>query len=384
MYFSYTIPYVLFVCFSLGVFLLSSTTSKFPVLNTTRLELRYFYLLSVIVFLGCRGLVGADWISYKKAFDNAPVLFAEKEKINYFLNHSLFEKGYCYFTIIIKTISHNYLLLQFIALFIDIIILHYFFMEYCNKYYFLAWALYFIFSGFMFEIIILRNAKSILLFCLSIKYAYERKIFKYYALNLLALSFHASAIVYLPFYFILRIKRHKTIEILFFIIGNAMFLFHIAWLKTFLNLIPLPGRIGAITSWYLEQKNTSKAFGLSIGYFERFFTFILFYKYLDVMIHKDDRVKIFWFLYLVYLAFYLYCSEVFIVIERMPNLFVCSYWILYVKLYDELKVSQKKIFMLCLLFYGVLKTVSLMNYNWAFYENFLLVDNGLIRGKEYL
>lgn len=376
MYLINTLPYIIF--FSLFVILLLVSNINYAYENiktnkSTNMLAIYSLFLFSIVFIGCRGYVCADWLFYKPFFDKAPSLNSEKSIILDFLRKSMYEKGFSLYVIILKTIFDNYLFLQFVSFLIDVIILHYFFKEYCSEHYFLCWCLYWIFQGFVFEIITIRNTKSIMLFLLSIKYLYQRKPCKYFILNIIGFLFHTSSIIYIPLYFLTYLKRKKKLEIMLFVVGNVVFFLHISWIKNLLlQIAPLiSGRLATMLNIYLSNEKFSSAQGISIGLFERTLTFFIFFKYADEL-EKDSGVnKIFYILFLLYIYTYLFFSEMFIMIERIPNLFVCSYWIIYPKIYGKLKKDWKLLFLIILFLYGVLKTLMLMNMKSTYYDNFL-------------
>lgn len=382
MYLSNTLPYIiLFVLFSISAI----GENGLPSRKSSNELLKYFIFISYTYFFCCRAFIASDWLYYYPYFEKAPTLFDGSGNIKIFLQNSLFEKGYAFYNILLKTIYPNYLFLQFVSAFIDFLILHYFFKQYIPRYYILGWALYLIFQGYVFEIIILRNAKSIMLFLISIKYINQKKPLKYFILNLLGLCFHTSAIFYLPIYFLGSIKRRPKIEIIVFFIGNIVYLLNIQWIKEILfNLPILPGRAQSMLNIYLSSETFSSAYGLTIGYLERTFSFVLLYKYSFKLIDKDPKYRLFWYLFFLYICIYLFCSEMSILLERIPNLFVCSYWILYPCFYGSLKKDNKILFILIFLFYGVLKTMSLMNAKWAFYENFLSSYSSPQYRKQYL
>ena len=318
------------------------------------------------------------------AFNKAPKLFDGLDRVQNYLENNGFEKGYSLYTVILKTIFPNYLFLQFISAFLDYIVLHYFFKEYVPKYYGLAWAIYLIFQGYVFEIIIIRNTKSIMLFLLSIKYIGNKKPLKYFALNILGFLFHSSAILYFPIYFLCQIKRKPKVELIIFLIGNIFYLLQIKWItEILLNLPILPGRLQSMLNIYLSSEKFSSAYGLTIGYLGRTASFIILYHYSFEFIKEDKNKLIFWYLFLVYIYVYLYFSEMMIILERVPNLFVCSYWVLYPYFYGKINKEKKYIFILCLLFYGSLKMISLFNVKSSYFETFLFSYNDIATRKQY-
>lgn len=382
MYLFNTIPYIfLFLLFSFSAI----GENGLPFQKYSKEFFKYIIFLSFLYFFCCRAYIAADWLSYYPFFERAPTLFDGSQNIHKFLQNSIFEKGYAFYNVVLKTICSNYLFLQFVSAFLDFIVLHHFFKQYIPRHYILGWALYLIFQGYVFEIIILRNAKSIMFFLISIKYINQKKPLKYFGLNFLGFLFHTSSIIYFPLYFLGRLKRKPKIEIFLFIFGNIVYLLNIQWIKEILiNGLPiLNGRLKSMLNIYLTSDKYSSAYGLTIGYLERSLSFILLYRYSFKLIKENSNFRIFWYLFLMYIFTYLFLSEIYILLERIPNLFVCSYWILYSHFYGSLKKRKKRIFVCIFVVYGILKIMSLMNAKWAFYENFLFFYSNPSYRKQY-
>jgi hypothetical protein len=348
---------------------------------------KYFVFLSFIFFIGCRGYVAQDWVLYYPFFKSVPSLFLGLDKIYNFLStRNAYEVGYACYNIILKTISANYLMFQFISVAIDYFILDRFFNKYMPKYYAFCFLLYFIFQGLIFEIILLRNVKSILLFLISLDYLYNRKALKYFLLNILGLLFHSSAIIYFPCYFLLNKRINKRILFFIFIIGNIIYLFQIAWLKKILIALLSPldlGRYSLLLNSYLHSDYYQAPYGITIGYLERFTSFLVIYFCIDNIIFHDKRMTVFWNAFVLYSFFYLFFSEFYIIIERIPNLFVFSYWVLYPKIFDIFSKNKKMIFMTTILVYGILKLIIMNDEVWAYYENIFFGVMDPIQRKQY-
>lgn len=374
MHIEYAIPYILFTIF---LILFAVDGNVFVKNNNFYKSLRSFSLTTVailsIFFIGCRGFVEADWYYYFPYFERTPSLFDGEEKIRYFFKTNAWENGYAIFNIICKTFTSSYFGFQFICFSIDFLVLHFFFKKYCGKYYFLGWVLFWIFQGFVFEIIILRNTKSIMLFLISIKYAHQKKVIKYMLLNLLGLMFHSSAALYLPLYFFFQLKRIKKLELALFCIGVFIYILQIPIVKPILKIVAktLPGRYSWMASAYLDSKQFSSAYGITFGFIERFFSFILIFKFSDKIIKDDERMKIFWFLFLLYQFSYLYFSDMSILVGRIPNLFICSYWVFYSKVFGNLRKEWKYVFFILIVLYGCVRNLSLLSHSTSYYDNFI-------------
>lgn len=284
-----------------------------------------FSLLLLILFFGLRGYIGYDWYSYKPNFDKI-VTIGELLKGNTQVLHSGYELGFQIYTSFIKTLTNNYFIYNFINVSVDFIIL-YFVIKRFSKYPILSLLLFFGIYGVALEIDMIRNAKSIMLFLLSIKYIDERKILNFGVLNILGILFHYSSILYLPMYFILNIKWNKKFILFLFILGN---IYYLSDIRIVMRIIKeyntlLPTGVGAKLSGYFSIIPLDFPLGFSLYYFERVIMFLICWFVSDNLKNKKYGNIMLNSLY-ISIFFFLYLSEFSIVTMRFGLLFIYSYW----------------------------------------------------------
>lgn len=284
-----------------------------------------FSLLLLILFFGLRGYIGYDWYSYKPNFDKM-VTIGELLKGNTQVLYSGYELGFQIYTSFIKTLTNNYFIYNFINVSVDFIIL-YFVIKRFSKYPILSLLLFFGIYGVALEIDMIRNAKSIMLFLLSIKYIEERKILNFGVLNILGILFHYSSIFYLPMYFILNTKWNKKFILFLFILGN---IYYLSDIRIVMRIIKeyntfLPTGIGAKLSGYFSIIPLDFPLGFSLYYFERVIMFLLCWFVSDNLKNKKYGNIMLNSLY-ISIFFFLYLSEFSIVAMRFGLLFIYSYW----------------------------------------------------------
>jgi hypothetical protein len=315
-------------------------------------------LFLVILFLAFRGFVSTDWINYFQLYKVSPSLFDGFDSLIRFMSvgkYAGMEHGFLVYTIICKTISSNYFLLQIMSTVIDIVILYHFFKLYTPNNIILGLIFFILFGGLISEINLLRNSKSIAIFLISIKYIEKRKLFQFLALNIFGSLFHISAVLYIPLYFVINRQYPKKIILILFLLGNAMFLLSISWMRGILLTLSsiYDSRLSVLIQNYMSSPLYSRAFGITIGYIERTMSFLIIYIFHNKLIINRQNI-IFLNCAYIYWFVYLYCSEVYIILQRMPLLFIFSYWILYPQLFYVLSKEKKKIFLIFMLVYGVL------------------------------
>jgi len=209
---------------------ISSQNSNLRIRNNQNNKLDWFFILSffVIVFtVGLRGeSVGTDSENYKnfyiKFIDNDNGLFSVFNN-----TYSIKEPGFLIVNYISSKISNNFSVLFVIMSFLAWIFIFNSFSE--NKHIFYI-VIYFTFViGFYSSTMNgIRQAVSASIFLFSFKYISDYNFKKYFISILLAVIFHFSALLLIPFYFIvMRLPR------------NPVFWYSITLLALFFNNLDL-------------------------------------------------------------------------------------------------------------------------------------------------
>ena len=154
----YAFPYILYF-FSLAFLFLMPIQVGFK----NRYFITHFYtILTILLFIGFRGFIVTDWVVYYKFYSFVPDLFSVNES---FWNYLNWERGFLLYTLLIKTLTRNYFIFQFISFLIDLLFIDYFIKNNVSeKNYVLAYICFFVFQGFIIEVNLLRSSKAICLF----------------------------------------------------------------------------------------------------------------------------------------------------------------------------------------------------------------------------
>ena len=356
---SYSFPYIC-VFFLLMAFALPIRSGGFSTTNERIVQYSGAFLL-LFVFLGLRGFIFSDWTNYYLFFESAPTLYDGMVEVGNYLQSGIYsgwEDGFIIYSIIIKTIWNNYFFWQAISYLIDFCLLFWLFSTYVPHRIILCFVFTFVF-GLLIQVNLMRNIKAILFFVVSLRFIESRKLLPYILLNLLGCFFHISAIIYLPLYFIISRRFSRNFLILLFIIGNIIYLAQIHWCLPVLDFIAsvLNNRLSDLIKVYTSSSRWSVSYGITIGYLERTATFILMMLYRKKICVSKSGIILFNCL-MIYLFSYLYLSEMRILTDRIPVLFVFSYWFLYPQLYEILSKSKKSLFLFLFVIYSVLKFLS--------------------------
>lgn len=165
--------------------------------------------ISMLIVSGYRYYVGTDYATYKHLFSDTYPKMNElpSDEVGYYiLNKLVYKINTDYQSIFIVT-SLIILLLIFITIYRE-----------CNKYE-LGIYLFITLGHFYTSFNVIRQYIAIAITFYAVKYIFERKFYKYLIAVLLASSFHITAIIMIPFYFIVQIKMDTKKFICGIIIG---------------------------------------------------------------------------------------------------------------------------------------------------------------------
>ena len=191
----YSTPYIILNIVLLILSVLSFILKK----NFSHKILAFLSMIVFVVFFSFRGYVQTDTLNYFELFVSLPNIL---DGVPY---NPSYDTGFVLYMSLIKSLGFNYNHFIAISSFIDLILLTILFRRYFSyKYYALYLYLFLIFTGIEYEFNLMRNIKAVLLFFLSIKYIDSRQFGKFLILNLIAISFHWSSIIFFPLYFILH------------------------------------------------------------------------------------------------------------------------------------------------------------------------------------
>ncbi|MBB1539275.1 MAG: EpsG family protein [Prevotella sp.] len=175
-----------------------------------------FSFLILSIFVGFSDMLGGyDRYIYGELFDGVADIMNFHGNYNDALIFNVYPKemGYVGCNILISKITSNRYIFILLITFV-IYLLHYFSLKkYCINY---PYALL-LFMGlmFFFTFTYLRQMIGVGIGWLALQYIYKRKLYKFLICVLLATSFHNSAIILLPLYFI-PVKKFKVKNIVFF------------------------------------------------------------------------------------------------------------------------------------------------------------------------
>lgn len=312
----YSVPYIIILLLFL---ILSFLDTK--MFGSNRFYVRFISVCLFFWFFAFRGFVGSDFTSYYLFYRDLPNI--GKIESSDFVNWS-FEPGFILFSSIIKLFSNNYHFFVFVNTIVDTLLLGVVLKRYCNEYFVYALAVFFVF-GSEFEINLVRNIKAIMLFLISLNFLKERKIGLYFLVNFIGLTFHSTAIFFMPLYFFLH-KSSKKIFFIVFFVGCVLYFFQIKYIGFIAGLFgeTLGGVYLLKASFYLEGESS----GITLAFLYILIPFILIYFNYNKLINKNNYNIIFVNMFLLYCVANLYFTEILVFRSRFGALFVLSLCVL--------------------------------------------------------
>ena len=365
----YTIPYLILLLLLFYLSLYYEQTED----NSTRSKVSYGCLLLILIFFGFRGFIFDDWQIYYTLFQECSFENVWYNVYTYKNARWTCEPGFTLLMATCKSLFDNYYFFNFICTVIVTALLFNFFRQQKFNNFPFAVILYLCFGGIIMSTNLMRNTIAIMIFINDIKYIEERKPMPYFLLCLLAISFHLSALMYLPVYFFLHRRINKWVFVGIFFVGNFIFLTHTS---IFLNVMSLfisvdSGRLADMLKDYTSG-TMDVASGISIGYLERLFTSFLVFCYYDKLVEVRKNNAIFINSFIVYFVLTFYFSEFKEASLRMSYLFIFAYWILWRDLIECFSVeNNRKLFVGLLFVYCMLKMVGHTDVITSQYDNVL-------------
>lgn len=329
-----------------------------------RNRLLYLLVIYLALFLCCGYMSGSDWRTYEPMYENIDFnrlfyyYFSEPGYYLYMLPFRFLEIDFWWFFITTK------LLCFFI---ITRTILHYSQESRFTVFmYFIPWYAFYLFIDNP-----MRNLIAISIVLLSVRYLIERCFWKYLVLILLAMSFHISAILFFPMYFILSRKIPNAVYIAVFLLFNFLF-------SSREILISLISRFSGVS--YIGQKIQDYLIGdseyaqgrvLSLGMILHLVFFILLLYKKEYIVNRKNGLFIF-NAAVVYLLFYRLAVtiEIFTRFQLYFAVFFCIAisWLVY-----AFTLRSRPVFVTYLLAVALIGTIKLFaDYRYIPYTNYLV------------
>jgi hypothetical protein len=162
-----------------------------------------------LIFIGLRYNTGYDYTNYIRYFENTE--FSKDMFKVYLVNSGHAEPGYILLNALVKLFTNNYYVLQFsVTLFVCMVVYRYV-IKY-SEYPIVSFSLFIIFNFSSILMGQIRQSIAMAILLISIKYIFEKKLFRFILIIIAASMFHISAIIFLPIYFF-NCKYNRTLSV---------------------------------------------------------------------------------------------------------------------------------------------------------------------------
>lgn len=362
----YSFPYViLFILLGVCAFLYNNDADE-----DRKNILTFVASLAFFFFFGFRGYVYTDWVGYTDLFRN--VEWSDLFEFD-ITDEDLREPGFTLFCLIIKTLTGNYIFLNVASTAVYLLLLIRFCRQFGVQNIPFVLMLFLAMDGAVIALNLMRNSISIAIWLNALVYIRDKKPLPYFALCLLALTFHLSSIVFFPLYFVLNIKTNRWVFLgacLFF------FLFFLTKQSVILNVVQLLGLEGALggkAEAYTEVFVVPRVLNPS-GAFEKLALIALVFIYYDEIAERfNGGGHIILNILLLYFFGYYFFGEFKTLSDRMSTLFVFAHWIVWIELFNLLIIEGNKRLLTGFLFtYCLYMTAMNLNEPIMEYDNVLL------------
>lgn len=357
----YAIPYLLLVVFY-GAMALWSEQGKMPRTRVLCVAICFFVTL---VFWGFRGFCFYDWMSYYPTYLNLDISQTAS-------NITSIEPGFCLLMTLCKLIYDDYIFFAFVCSLINLLLLSRFLLKHVDNYP-LALLVCTIFGCFLLFTDLMRNALAVFVFINAIDYIRDRKPVRYFLLVALSVSFHYSALLFIPLYFFAARRIKKWVFASVFFSGVVIYVLNISLfseLSTFLLGFVNPDLEGKVR-YYLEEV-AAKSPGLNFVFFEQVFTGVLVILFMDKLrtLRQDADIYINCILLFFVMTFFLH--EFVTLSSRMAILFGVGYWVIWTDLLSCFEIkNNRRLFVFFICAYCFLRVLGHTGNALAEYDNVL-------------
>ena len=332
------IPYICFYILSISSI---PYVSRLHLVQSVEAMEKSLYLAALFLIFWGWGLVGYDTNAYYSMYYAVP-----------YLSHfdiSAYEREYLFWLwcSIFRTLHFSYVDFRFVSSVVDIIVLFIFFSRFLDKKYFPIAFMFYLLYG-------------VSCYLISLIYFSRKKYIRFILWNVAAFYFHIS-IIPLPLFTILYpLFLRRRLILCIFIIGCIFSISGIGLSFLFARFGESIPVVGFLIVRYVKS-TYANAHGLTIGFLERFLSFIIIYKFQKRLIRDYKNTKVFISLFYVYIFFCFYFIDFKIILERIAAMFKISYWICFPLIFSYLKKKDKNIFFVILILYGGLKIFEQYN-----------------------
>lgn len=230
----------------------------------------YIIYISILCIFLCFGyMCGSDWRQYETMYyDND-------------FSYRHYEPGFLIYMTICRELHFDFWTFSILTKIVQFIIVSYSIKTYAPAYRYLVWMFLLPKSGFyMFIDYPMRNMIATAIFLFSVKYILRKDSIRYMLCALLATSFHASAIITIPLYYIINRNISVRTYIICFIIVFSIFASRDIFDTILFKVTGLSPYVLKQVEFYVEGDSIDgKGSFISVGMFLQIFFYMILLKF---------------------------------------------------------------------------------------------------------
>jgi hypothetical protein len=325
-----------------------------------------------------------DWPGYTLFFENS--LSPIEAVHSYFLGNIEFELGYTLLNAFVGLFTDNVQWLFLLVSFFTSLLLFNSLPKY-SKNLFLSLLVYFSIVYFVLDMSGIRQCIALNIFLYSIQFIISGKFVRYFMLIIVAALFHTTALILIPFYFILKVNFKSYILLSVSLAGVLISLLKISWISIVLEKIIGAFFVAAITGKLYGYGNREDVRSFGFGFILNI-VILLFFVFKRKSFNDQMVFNVFLNMYVVGLFFYYFTWELTEMSSRLRLYFVVSNLALFPFIVELYKPMFKKyavvMFTVCFSFFycrpyilGMREVISYVPYqNYLVYSVFYLESTG--------
>ena len=371
------------------IFTFLGVCSAFEFNKKQFLELRFIYIFTffiLLLFIGFRNNVGIDIYEYEIYFNSVKNSdFSWSFSLETNSTASSIEIGFYLLNFIFSRIGNFHILIFSIAFF-NLYALYFYINKTSIKHKFSFITILFSFTLFR-EFDVVRQSIALHIFLISL--IYHNKPSKYLLINLIGVSFHASAIILIVIYPIIKKTLSRTALCTILSIYIASFIYPIPILKILINIIEPISDVAVFRSLisFYTYLNYPRGFAATVDIPCLIFLTILIMKY-DFYRKINGYEKIQINIFLILIINFIIFSEITEIVTRVGYFFYIGIASMFSLFYFELRKKIGKLFSLFPLIFILSKFFFMMQseaprVSYTPYSN-LMTNTDLYSYDEYL
>jgi hypothetical protein len=315
-------------------------------------------------------MTGSDWRQYEPFYD--------KFKINTNLQDSLVEPGFLIYVYLFKLLDVGFWPFAIFTKIVSILIFIFFIKKHAPENANLAIAFFLVSYGLYYYIDNpLRNLIAASIFLFSLQYLIKRDFIKFLLVVLLAASFHYSALITIPFYFLVNVDLKKSTWV---IVYSITILISVLYKGSLIDMISSTFSdnlyIGGKIDFYFNEGNYIDSRIFTFGGLAKLVFFLLTVYYKDEIIRMNSYGKFYfnWTMFFFIINRFAASIEIISRFQMYFAVLFCITIVLFIQHMDFVIGKLYKILVLLIIYFTMYKEIT-STYKYIPYTNYLFYMN---------